>query len=56
MVWPLTERAAEKSEQAITAEITALWQTDEVRRRRPTVRDEIKMGLDYYPASCSNTA
>src|SRR2546430_14746946 len=31
---PLTERAAEKSEQAITAEITALWQTDEVRRRR----------------------
>ncbi|MGH9967146.1 MAG: phosphoenolpyruvate carboxylase, partial [Pyrinomonadaceae bacterium] len=24
------------------------WQTDEVRRRPPTVRDEIKMGLDYY--------
>lgn len=46
---PLTERAAEKREQAITAEITALWQTDEVRRRRPTVRDEIRMGLDYYP-------
>jgi phosphoenolpyruvate carboxylase len=47
---PLTEREAEKHEQAITAEITALWQTDEVRRRRPTVRDEIKMGLDYYPS------
>ncbi len=46
---PLTESEAEKHEQAITAEITALWQTDEVRRRRPTVRDEIKMGLDYYP-------
>ncbi len=46
---PLTDREAEKREQAITAEITALWQTDEVRRRRPTVRDEIKMGLDYYP-------
>ncbi len=46
---PLTEREAEQREQAITAEITALWQTDEVRRRRPTVRDEIKMGLDYYP-------
>jgi len=46
---PLTEREAEKREQAITAEITALWQTDEVRRHRPTVRDEIKMGLDYYP-------
>ena len=46
---PLTEREAEKREEAITAEITALWQTDEVRRRRPTVSDEIKMGLDYYP-------
>jgi phosphoenolpyruvate carboxylase len=46
---PLTEREAEQREQAITAEITALWQTDEVRRRRPTVRDEIRMGLDYYP-------
>ena len=32
------------------AEITALWQTDEVRRRQPTVRDEIRMGLDYYPS------
>jgi phosphoenolpyruvate carboxylase len=47
---PLTERQAEEHEQAITAEITSLWQTDEVRRRRPTVRDEIKMGLDYYPS------
>ena len=47
---PLTEREAEKREQAITTEITALWQTDEVRRRHPTVRDEIKMALDYYPS------
>ncbi|HJP92539.1 MAG TPA: phosphoenolpyruvate carboxylase [Pyrinomonadaceae bacterium] len=46
---PLTERESEKHEQAIIAEITALWQTDEVRRRHPTVRDEIRMGLDYYP-------
>jgi phosphoenolpyruvate carboxylase len=46
---PLTEREAEKHEQAILTEITSLWQTDEVRRRRPTVRDEIRMGLDYYP-------
>jgi len=47
---PLTERESEKHEAAIIAEITALWQTDEVRRRRPTVRDEIRMGLDYYPS------
>lgn len=47
---PLTEREAEKHEQAIIAEITSLWQTDEVRRSRPTVRDEIRMGLDYYPS------
>ena len=47
---PLPEREAENHEQAIIAEITGLWQTDEVRRRRPSVRDEIKMGLDYYPS------
>jgi phosphoenolpyruvate carboxylase len=45
---PLTDAAAGELESAIVAEITALWQTDEVRRRPPTVRDEIKMGLDYY--------
>ena len=47
---PLTEAEAHARAAGIAAEITALWQTDEVRRRRPTVRDEIKMGLDYYPA------
>jgi phosphoenolpyruvate carboxylase len=47
---PLTDREAEKHEQAIIAEITGLWQTDEVRRRKPSVRDEIRMGLDYYPS------
>jgi len=47
---PLTGRESVKHEQAIIAEITALWQTDEVRRRQPTVHDEIKMGLDYYPS------
>lgn len=45
---PLTETQARETSDAITAEITALWQTDEVRRRKPTVRDEIEMGLDYY--------
>src|SRR5205814_516588 len=48
---PLTDETAEKVAEEIAAEITALWQSGEVRRRTPTVRDEIKMGLDYYRAS-----
>jgi phosphoenolpyruvate carboxylase len=45
---PLTDREAANAEQSINAEIAALWQTDEVRRRQPTVVDEISLGLDYY--------
>jgi len=48
---PLTNAEAQQAQTAILAEITALWQTDEVRRRKPTVLDEIKMGLDHYPDS-----
>jgi len=52
---PLAERDADKHQQAILTEITSLWQTDEVRRRRPTVKDEIRMGLDYYPTVLFDT-
>lgn len=45
---PLTERDVADRTESITAEITALWQSDEVRRRQPTVQDEIALGLDYY--------
>jgi phosphoenolpyruvate carboxylase len=48
---PLSDRRAREAAERVATEITALWQTDEVRRRQPTVRDEIKMGLDYYPAA-----
>ena len=48
---PLTDNEALQGQLAVLAEITALWQTDEVRRRKPTVLDEIKMGLDHYPDS-----
>ena len=48
---PLTDAEALQGQTAMLAEITALWQTDEVRRRKPTVLDEIKMGLDHYPDS-----
>ena len=45
---PLTEEQAERSQDVIAAEIAAMWQTDEVHRRQPTVQDEIKMGLDHF--------
>jgi phosphoenolpyruvate carboxylase len=48
---PLTDGEAQQRQAAMLAEVTALWQTDEVRRRKPTVLDEIKMGLDHYPDS-----
>jgi phosphoenolpyruvate carboxylase len=48
---PLPESEARLLEEEIAAEITALWQTDEVRVQRPQVSDEIRMGLDHYPMS-----
>jgi len=48
---PIPEADIERLVDAVRAEITSLWQTDEVRSRRPTVHDEIKMGLDYYDVS-----
>src|SRR6266545_1187222 len=40
---PLARADAIEYESQILAEITALWQTDEVRLKKPTVRDEIHM-------------
>ena len=48
---PLTDAEVVEAQETILAEITALWQSDEVRRRKPTVKDEIIMGLDHYPAA-----
>jgi len=45
---PLTVDEALRCEQIIHAEITSLWQTDEVRQTKPTVDDEIRMGLRYF--------
>ncbi len=52
---PLPASELDGLEQALLAEITALWQTDDVRSARPTVRDEIRMALDYYEASLFET-
>ena len=48
---PLTEEDAARFEARIFAEVTSLWQTDEVRQEKPLVTDEIRMGLDHYPFS-----
>ena len=48
---PLPAEDLARLEDNVLAEITSLWQTDEVRSRRPSVYDEIKMGLDYYDVS-----
>jgi phosphoenolpyruvate carboxylase len=48
---PLPAAELDALEAQLLAEITALWQTDDVRSARPTVRDEVRMALDYYEAS-----
>ena len=48
---PLTDADACRLESLTFAEVTALWQTDEVRLEKPLVTDEIRMGLDHYPMS-----
>src|SRR5580698_2093514 len=52
---PLTVGEALRCEQIIQAEIAALWQTDEVRQTKPTVNDEIRMGLRYFRLSLFET-
>jgi phosphoenolpyruvate carboxylase len=48
---PLTGAEAKDCEENIRAEVTSLWQTDEVRPAKPTVNDEIEMGLRYFGLS-----
>lgn len=52
---PLPEADAAELEALILAEITSLWQTDEVRLKKPGVIDEVRMGLDYYPMTLFQT-
>src|SRR6185312_11976162 len=52
---PLPIAEIETLERDLIGEITALWQTDDVRSARPTVRDEVRMALDYYEASLFDT-
>jgi phosphoenolpyruvate carboxylase len=52
---PMPTSELDALEETLTAEITALWQTDDVRSARPTVKDEIRMALDYYESSLFDT-
>jgi phosphoenolpyruvate carboxylase len=52
---PVPAPQLEALERNLIAEITALWQTDDVRSARPTVRDEMRMALDYYETSLFDT-
>src|ERR1700685_3945726 len=52
---PISISDAEELEMRMLAEITALWQTDEVRLSKPSVADEIRMGLDPYPMTLFDT-
>jgi len=52
---PVPEPHLESLQHDLIAEITSLWQTDDVRSARPTVRDEIRMALDYYESSLFDT-
>ncbi len=52
---PVPDEELSALESALVTEISALWQTDEVRSSRPKVSDEIKMGLDYYDVSLFET-
>ena len=49
---PPSERR--RVEDALAEEITLLWQTDEIRSKRPRVVDEIRQGLWFFEQSFWN--
>ncbi|WP_128895264.1 phosphoenolpyruvate carboxylase [Longirhabdus pacifica] len=44
----LTYREREQLKDKMLSEVMTLWQTDELRSRKPTVIDEVKNGLYYF--------
>ncbi|WP_088104545.1 phosphoenolpyruvate carboxylase [Halalkalibacter urbisdiaboli] len=44
----LTKKERKKLDESLFNEVTSLWQTDELRHRKPTVLDEVKNGLYYF--------
>jgi phosphoenolpyruvate carboxylase len=52
----LPPRGRERVESALAEEVTILWQTDEVRARRPGVGDEVRQGLWFVEQTIWGTA
>ncbi|WP_408009836.1 phosphoenolpyruvate carboxylase [Pseudalkalibacillus sp. A8] len=44
----LTNNERERILESLFNEVTVLWQTDELRQRKPTVMDEVRNGLYYF--------
>ncbi|MGR9047288.1 phosphoenolpyruvate carboxylase [Halobacillus faecis] len=44
----LTKSERESLQDSLQNEVTVLWQTDELRERKPTVMDEVRNGLYYF--------
>ncbi|WP_135548212.1 phosphoenolpyruvate carboxylase [Paenibacillus cymbidii] len=44
----LTRREREQLHERLQSEVLTLWQTDELRDRKPTVLDEVRNGLYYF--------
>ena len=44
----LSRKERQKLEESLFNEVTVLWQTDELRDRKPTVIDEVRNGLYYF--------
>lgn len=44
----LTHREREQLKEQLLSEVMTLWQTDELRDRKPTVIDEVRNGLFYF--------
>ncbi|NEU30890.1 phosphoenolpyruvate carboxylase [bacterium LRH843] len=44
----LTKKERDRLDESLFNEVTALWHTNELRDRKPTVLDEVKNGLYYF--------
>ncbi|PLR95077.1 phosphoenolpyruvate carboxylase [Bacillus sp. T33-2] len=44
----LAKKERKKLQESLFNEVTVLWQTDELRHRKPTVIDEVRNGLYYF--------